>query len=248
MTSPLFLVETGRLSALGPGGRLRLDGEEGRHATTVRRITAGEPVDVADGAGALARCTVVAAGRDALDLEVLERVEVAVPSPRLVLVQALAKGGRDEQAVETATEVGVDVVVPWQAERSVVLWRGDRGERSRRRWESTARAAAKQARRARVPVVELAATTADVVRLLDGCATGLLLHEQARLPLAAVTPPAQGDVVVVVGPEGGISPAESQAFAAAGAHAVRLGPEVLRTSTAGPVALALLAARIGRWG
>ncbi len=249
MTTPLYLTAAGTLDGLGPGDQLVLDGEEGRHAATVRRTRAGEPVDVADGAGRVARCVAEQPGRDRLVLRVRRVEEVPPRHPRLVLVQALAKGGRDEQALETATELGVDAVVPWQAARSVAVWTGERAERGRRRWEATARAAAKQSRRATVPVVEPLVTTGSLVGRAAGHSL-LVLHEEAgtglgeaRLPLAG-TPT---EVLVAVGPEGGIGDDELGRLLSAGATAVRLGAEVLRTSSAGPAALALLNWRLGRW-
>jgi 16S rRNA (uracil1498-N3)-methyltransferase len=246
MSAPLFLLSAGALTGAAVGSRLPLDGAEGRHAATVRRITPGERVDVADGAGAVARCTVVSAVRDALTLQVDAMETLPEPSPRLVLVQALAKGERDDLAVEAATELGVDEVVPWQAARSVVVWKGERGERSRRKWEQTVRAAAKQARRARVPVVAPLASGADVQARVAAAELAVLLHEEADRPLAGLTLPAAGDVVLVVGPEGGIGPEEVSGLVAAGAVACRLGPHVLRSSTAGPAALAVLSAG-SRW-
>jgi len=178
-----------------------------------------------------------------------------VPAPRLLLVQALAKGDRDELAIEAATEVGADGVVPWQAERSIVVWRGDRAAKSRARWLGTVRTAAKQARRAHVPVVDVALASAALVRrareVVEAGGAVLVLHEEATTPLAAAALPAPGapaDVLVVVGPEGGIAERELADLVDAGAQPVLLGPHVLRTSTAGPVALALLAQRLGRWG
>jgi 16S rRNA (uracil1498-N3)-methyltransferase len=211
-------------------------------------------VDVADGAGTVARSVVQEVTRDRLTVLVsaLERQPASVP--RLVLVQALAKGGRDELAVETATELGVDAVVPWQAERCVVVWAGERGERSRRRWEETVRAAAKQSRRAWVPVVEPLVSTrtlaADVAATVGGDGLVLVLHEGATCPLTGVAlpgPASSGDVLVVVGPEGGISDAELADLAGAGGQVARLGPSVLRSSSAGAAALAVLSARLGRW-
>ncbi len=246
MSAPLFLVAAGSLAGAGAGSAVELAGDEGRHAARVRRIGAGERVDLADGEGVLARCVVTAAGRDTLVLEVVERVDLPVPQPRLVLVQALAKGGRDDLAVETATELGVDEVVPWQASRSVVQWRGERGAKARAGWVSTARAAAKQSRRARVPVVAELADDARLAARVAAASLAVVLHEEATEPLAAQTLPQHGDVVLVVGPEGGIAPHELEALAAAGARSCRLGPTVLRSSTAGPAALAVLSAR-GRW-
>ena len=246
MTAPLFLVSPSRLDGALPGGPLFVDGEEGRHAVTVRRIQPGERVDIADGAGRVARCAVVAVAKGRLELQVRDVAVVPSPTPRLVLVQALAKSGRDELAVETATEVGVDAVVPWQAARSVVRWEGERGERSRRRWEATARAAAKQSRRVWVPVIEVAVTTAQLARRSAGTRL-LVLHEAADRPLTDIPLPDAGEVLVAVGPEGGVTDEELRSLEQAGGVAVRLGPEVLRSSTAGPVALALLAVRLGRW-
>ena len=247
MTEALFLVRPELLVGLRSGAGVTLDGEEGRHAATVRRIRAGERILLADGAGTLARCEVVAAARDALDLRVETLEEFPAPAVRLSLAQALAKGGRDEQAVETATEVGVDAVLPWQAGRSIVRWQGERGERARRRWETIAREAAKQSRRPRVPVVENARGTAELARRAAAAELTLVLHESAGRSVLDVDLPTSGEVLVVVGPEGGIADDEVAALAGAGGVAVRLGPEVLRASTAGPVALAWLAARTGRW-
>lgn len=251
MTAPVFLAEPGTLAGYGPGARYRLEGEEARHAGVVQRRRPGELVDVVDGAGVRLRGMIAAVEPGALEVEVLERVHEAAAGRRIVLVQALAKGDRDELAIEAGTEVGVDVVVPWQAQRSVVVWRGDRAAKSRAKWRATVRTAAKQARRAWVPEVAEPVTTsglADLVRRTaaeDGVV--LVLHEAADAPLMACDL-GGGDVVLVVGPEGGIDDAEVDALAAAGAVLVRLGPHVLRTSTAGPVAAALVCGRLGRWG
>ena len=238
-TRPVFLVP-----ALPDGAEAVLDGAEGHHAATVRRLRAGEALVLSDGAGGVADCTVTAVGPDSLRLAVTGVRRLPPPDPRFVLVQALAKGDRGELAVELAVELGVDEVVPWAAARSVARWEGARGERSLERWRATARAAAKQSRRARVPEVTAPATTRQVAARVAG---GLVLHESAAAGIADVPLPAGGDLVLVVGPEGGVDDAELAAFAAAGATAVRLGPEVLRTSTAGAAALAVLALRTGRW-
>jgi len=255
VTAPVFLAEPGDLDALAAGGSYLLAGAEGRHAGVVQRRAPGERVDVVDGAGRRLVGEVEAVGPDGVRLRVRELVVEPVPAPRLLLVQALAKGDRDELAIEAATEVGADGVVPWQAERSIVVWRGDRAAKSRARWLGTVRTAAKQARRAHVPDVDVALTSAALVRrareVVEGGGAVLVLHEEATTPLAgAVLPPAgaAADVLVVVGPEGGIAERELADLVEAGAQPVLLGPHVLRTSTAGPVALALLAQRLGRWG
>jgi 16S rRNA (uracil1498-N3)-methyltransferase len=244
VTAPVFVVESAQLTGDGP---VVLDGPEGRHAATVRRLTVGEPVDLTDGTGLVAHGRVVAVERDRLEVTVDRRSQSQAPQPRLVVVQALPKGDRGELAVEVMTEIGVDVVVPWAAARCVTRWTGDRGHKALGRWRSTAREAAKQSRRAWFPEVAELATTPEVVSRLGGAALALVLHEAADEALADVAPPDSGDVVVVVGPEGGLTDDELAAFRAAGAAAYRLGPTVLRTSTAGPAALAVLLSRTTRW-
>jgi 16S rRNA (uracil1498-N3)-methyltransferase len=242
LNDPVFLVE-----GLPAGESTVLTGSEGHHAARVRRIAPGEQVVLSDGAGGLARCTVRAVAGAGLDLAVVERTYSAPPAPRLVVVQALAKGERGELAVELMTEMGVDEVVPWSAGRSIAHWQGDRGEKALLRWRSTAREAAKQSRRAWLPRVAALSGTAGVANRLSAASAALVLHQPAEVRLAAVPLPADGDVVLVVGPEGGISPDELDAFTAAGGVPCRLGPSVLRTSTAGAAALAAVSLRLGRW-
>jgi 16S rRNA (uracil1498-N3)-methyltransferase len=240
MSAPLFLCED------LAGNEVELGGPEGRHAATVRRVQRGERVDLADGRGTRARCTVVAVGDSTVRLRVDDREVEPEASPRLVLVQALAKGDRGELAVELATEVGVDEVVPWAAARCVVQWSGPRGERALGRWRSTAREAGKQSRRARHPVVSEPVTTAALVERV-GRSRALVLHEAATTPLATVDLPAAGDLLLVVGPEGGIDDGDLAALSGAGAAVVRLGRSVLRTSTAGAAAASVVSARTSRW-
>ena len=178
----------------------------------------------------------------------VERVVVEpAPSPRVIVVQAVPKGDRGELAVETLTEVGVDVIVPWAAARCVAQWRGEKAERGVEKWRRTARESAKQARRARVPAVVGLTDTADVVTLLGTASRAIVLHEAAALRLASLAVPGSGDVVLVVGPEGGLTDDEVTAFEAAGALSCRLGSTVLRTSTAGTAAVAVVMAGSGRW-
>lgn len=246
MTLPLHLLAPAALAGRGVGDVVVLDGPEGRHAATVRRTRVGEHLLLTDGAGLRVEGEVVAVGPGTVDLRVVSVSTDPEPSPRLVLVQALAKNDRDDQAIEAATECGVDEVVPWQASRSVVQWRGERGEKAWRKWDAVLVAATKQSRRTRRPVLAPAATSAQLAARIGSAAAAFVLHEDARMPLAGVTLPASGDVVVVVGPEGGISPEELAAFEAAGGVPVRLGDTVLRSSSAGPAALAVLSA-MARW-
>lgn len=240
MTAALFLHDD--LS----GDTVLLAGPEGRHAATVRRVKVGESIDLADGLGTRAACRVVSLGQDVVTLAVLSRVVEPEPAPRLVLVQAIAKGDRGELAVELATEVGIDEVVPWSAERCVVKWEGARGEKSLARWRSTAREAGKQSRRARHPVLTTWLDTPALLERLAGT-TCLVLHETAVEPLASTPLPSEGEVVLVVGPEGGITDRELRQLQAAGGRPVRLGSSVLRTSTAGAAAASVVSARTSRW-
>lgn len=246
MTLPTFVHEGA--AVLRPGEDARLDGAEGHHAAVVRRLQAGERLRLTDGRGAAAVASVVSVGRRELVARVQHVEVVPRPAPRLVAVQALTKGERGELAVEVLTEVGADVLVPWAASRSVVRWTGERGEKALRRWRTTAREAAKQSRRAWFPQVTDVADTDTVVRLLRDAAAAVVLHESAGQPVARVAVPTQGDLVVVVGPEGGITDDELARFLDTGASAVRLGPTVLRASTAGVVAAAALLSRTPRWG
>ncbi len=251
MTAPFFLVEPAALST-AVGSVVTIDGPEGRHAASVRRLGIGERVQVGDGRGHVVEGVVSAVlGKDRVDVEVSSYVDHPAGSPRVVVVQALAKGDRSDLAVELLTEVGADVIVPWSASRSVAVWKGEKAERGVEKWRVTAREAAKQSRRPWVPEVRGLASTSDVVALLraavDAGEWAAVLHEAAVARLADLTLPRRGDVVLVVGPEGGIGGDELEAFTDAGAHAVRLGPSVLRTSTAGAVAAALVLESSGRW-
>lgn len=242
-TAPLFLVD-----ALPAGDVAVLDGPEGRHAATVKRLRPGEGLLLADGRGGFAHAVVTAVARDALELEVVDRRRLPAPAPRVLLAQALVKGDRGELAVELATEAGVDGVLPWRAARCVARWEaGPRGDKALARWRTTVREAAKQARRAWVPDVEEPVSTAALARRVGDVSAALVLHESATEGLAAVDLPADGDLLLVVGPEGGIADDELDALVAAGARAVRLGPEVLRASTAAAVALGALGVLTGRW-
>ncbi|HEX6336669.1 MAG TPA: 16S rRNA (uracil(1498)-N(3))-methyltransferase [Jiangellaceae bacterium] len=244
MSLPVFWMDAQRLRA---GDRLQLDGDEGHHAAVVRRIRAGELIELTDGAGHVARCVVVDVGRRGLTCEVRSRSDVPPHAPRVTVVQALPKGDRGELAVELMTEVGVDVIVPWAAGRCITQWKGERGAKALRKWRSTAREAAKQSRRAWFPDVTELATTAVVVNRVAAATPALVMHEGADRGLGDLTVPLDGDVVLVVGPEGGITDDELELLTAAGGLAVRLGPTVLRTSTAGAVGAGILLSRTARW-
>jgi 16S rRNA (uracil1498-N3)-methyltransferase len=191
--------------------------------------------------------TVVETGKRSLVVTADQVTSQERPEPSFTVVQALPKGDRGELAVEVLTEIGVSTVVPWAAARSVAVWRGERASKALARWRSTSREAAKQARRSWFPEVRDLAATGDVSALVAGATLAVILHEEAGAPLAAVEVPVHGEVLVVVGPEGGLTDDEVAALTAAGGHAVRLGSEVLRTSTAGVAAVSALLARSPRW-
>ncbi|TKJ16807.1 16S rRNA (uracil(1498)-N(3))-methyltransferase [Blastococcus sp. CCUG 61487] len=243
--APLFLLDA-LPEGLEEGAELLVAGAEGRHAVDVLRLEPGERVRVGDGQGGVADGEVAAAGPDGLRVTVHARYDVPVRQPEFLLVQALPKGDRGPLAVELATELGVDRIVPWTAARCVTRWREDRVAKGVAKWRAAARAASKQSRRPRVPEVTEPLSTREVCGLLADVDLAVVLHEQARRPLAELTIPESGTVAVIVGPEGGLTDGEVVALRAAGAEAVRLGPEVLRTSTAGAAALAALSART-RW-
>lgn len=221
---------------------------DARHAVTVARVRVGESLRLGDGAGLVVHAVVVSVEPGDLTLEV-ERVErYERPSPSIHLVQALAKGDRDELALQAATELGVDAVIPWQAARSVSRWDAAKAVKGRERWQTIAREASKQSMRPWMPEVQPPTTTTQLVaRAADS--TVLVLDPTSDHPLTSVTAHDLGhrDVLIVVGPEGGITPDELLAFTTAGARCVRLGANVLRTSTAGPAAIAVLSATLGRW-
>jgi 16S rRNA (uracil1498-N3)-methyltransferase len=248
MTAALFLIEQAAAARAGVGDLVELSGPEGRHAVAVKRLQVGERIDLGDGAGTVLRALVESlTGRDSLVARVQEREVLAPAQPRVVVVQALPKGERGETSVETLTEVGVDVIVPWQAERCVARWTGDKVERGRAKWAAAARAAGKQARRAWLPEVAPLARTADVEALVAKAACAIVLHEEAAVSVRHICVPTSGDIVLIVGPEGGVSPDELGRFTAAGAQVALLGPTVMRTSTAGTVAAAVILSATERW-
>ncbi|TIC83984.1 16S rRNA (uracil(1498)-N(3))-methyltransferase [Nocardioides sp. GY 10127] len=246
MSLPVHLVPS--LADEGVGSVVAVEGDEAHHAVAVRRLAVGERVVLTDGRGRTATGPVASTGKRAFSVTVEELRDHPEPSPSLTVVQALPKGDRGELAVEVLTEVGVARVVPWAAERCVAVWKGERAVKSHAKWAATAREAAKQARRPWHPVVDTLASTADVLALVAEHDLVLVLHEEATQPLASVPVPESGSIAVVVGPEGGLTASEVAALEAAGARAVLLGSEVLRTSTAGLAACAALLARTARWG
>lgn len=232
------------------GAEITVTGDEARHAVKVARLRAGERITLLNGRGARVAAEVTTTSPSEFTVRaVADAVMEPEPTPRLVLVQGLAKGGRDEMALQAAVELGVDAVVPWQAQRSISKWPGDKARKNRERWETIAREASKQSIRSRVPeVLDVVTSKQLAASFLPGRVLVLDPGGQTRLGDVALDDLGAGDsLTLIVGPEGGVSDEEIEMFAAAGASAVRLGENVLRTSTAGPAAIAALLTRLQRW-
>ena len=244
MSASLFLV-----ADLPTGSTFTLDGPEGHHAADVQRVRPGAPVTLSDGRGGSIAATVTSVAKGSVVLHLSPPTFVPAPTPSLTVIQGIPKGDRGELSVQAMTEVGVDEIIPWSASRCVTQWRGDRGAKAQAKWAATAREAAKQSRRPWLPVVSGAPDlgTPQVAARLSAAAAAFVLHEDATSPLTAAELPSAGEIALVVGPEGGITDAEIDAFVAVGAAPVRLGEAVLRTSTAGVAAISVLSARMGRW-
>lgn len=237
MTDALFLADRpADVTGASVGEIVTITGDEARHAVAVRRVRPGERVCLADGEGHGVRGEVVEADRQRLAVRVAEIVAAPRRPVRYTVVQALAKGDRGDTAVETLTELGVDEIVAWQAARCVVRWEA-KADKGLAKWTAAARGAAKQSRRLRVPSVRYA-TTSEVVTLVREADLAVVLHESTDRWLRDVPLPASGSVVFIVGPEGGLSDEELAVFTGAGARLALVSDGVLRTSTAGTVALA----------
>jgi 16S rRNA (uracil1498-N3)-methyltransferase len=245
MTEPLFLLDHLADPLPMVGAQLTVGGDEGRHAVVVRRIRLGEMIMIGNGRGLGVRGVVVDVRGADLVVEVVNHLKAATESRRFVAAQALAKGDRSELAVEMMTEIGVDEIIPWQASRSIVRWSSDRAARSLAKWRSTAREAAKQSRRLNVPQVSDPVSSRQLAHWVVRADLALMLQEEAKESLAEVDLPTAGTVLIIIGPEGGISPEEQDQLIAAGAQSVSISDAVLRTSTAGVVALAGLKLRPG---
>jgi 16S rRNA (uracil1498-N3)-methyltransferase len=234
------------LDALGVGSHVVLDGDEGRHAVAVSRVRVGEKLMLGNGRGCVAQVTVENVEKARLSARILGIHSEAPPARRAILVQALAKSDRDERAIEAATELGVDAVIPWTAARSVSVWDAAKAIKGRQRWESIVREASKQSLRSFVPDVLPLCGTAEISSLC-GASDVIVLDPTGDVPLADVSLESSRDVYLVVGPEGGLSPEELATLRQAGATVATLGRNILRTSTAGPSALAVLGRHLGRW-
>lgn len=241
MTAPVFFVDREQLNAV----RCRISGDEGRHAATVKRMRMGERLEVCDGMGNRASGLVIALGKDWVDLDIDERNFEPPSDVQFVAIQAVAKGDRADLALEILTEVGIDRIIPWKSRHSIAKW--DDSGKSLHKWQRVAREASKQARRSWIPQVDEAVTTTELAEILPTFDVVVVLHESAEASLSGISVPSSGTVAIVIGPEGGISTEEVESLQSLGAHVVRMGTSIMRTSTAGGSALAVLASKTERW-
>lgn len=244
----MFIGEKAGVGAALPGSIIGLRGAEGRHAAAALRMRVGEALEIGDGAGRVLGCCVVGVvDRDGIDARVETVRDVPRNQPWFTVAQALPKGDRSELAVELLTEVGVERIVPWQSERCVTRWQSSRAARGVDRWRSVALAASKQARRPWLPEIAELHETPQLCQLAQTAEVTYVLDEEAEDRFAKVDMPTQGQVLLVVGPEGGLTRREVHSLQAVGGRAVRLGPSLLRTSTAGAVAAAVAMVLCARW-
>ena len=228
------------------GASLSLVGDEAHHASKVARIQSGEKILVSDGRGHIAEASVTDVSAARVDLDVVEPRFVPKPVPEVWLAQALAKGDRDEYAIQMACELGVDGVIPFAASRSVSVWAGEKKLKGQLRWQKIVQEASKQSLRAWIPEVRQLSTTEEILGQYRDWNV-VVMDPDATTPLSSFEAQTDDPILMVVGPEGGLSPQELEKFEQAGAPAYRLGETVLRTSSAGPAALAVLNVRLGRW-
>ncbi|MDU0969007.1 MAG: 16S rRNA (uracil(1498)-N(3))-methyltransferase [Actinomycetaceae bacterium] len=254
MSLPVYLAATTQpdLADVTVGQTICVGGDQAKHAVGAKRLRVGEALQLVDGRGRRVSGQATDVARGSFTVTVTDVATEDAPAPRLILVQALAKNKRDVQACEAATEVGVDAIYPWAASRCVVTWKSS-DQRKEHRWRAAVTSAAEQSRRAWWPTLhqlrDTAALCDDVRAATERGEVVLVAHEQEERPLADILAAerAASAYWVIVGPEGGITDDEVSQLAAAGAHPVRLGPTIMRASTAGPAALAVIAAATGRW-
>ena len=245
MVEPLFFAAIGSDSAVGTS--FTLGGPEAKHAISVRRMTIGESISVSDGSGVKMRGKVTKVKKETLEISIESIEELFAPKSQLVLIQALAKGDRDELAIQACTELGLFGVIPWQADRSISIWKAEKKQKGQARWQSIVTEAAKQSLRAFIQRVEQVLDSQELISALEVFDQVLILEPEADKSITEINPPAEGKVAIVVGPEGGISEQELESFKKAGFSSVRLGRGVLRTSTAGMAAVSYLQAKLGDW-
>lgn len=215
------------------GASYSFNSEDANHAIKVLRIEVGEIFRVSDGNGGWANVKVNEVTKRSLETTVLEVGRQEPLDIQFTVVQALPKSDRAKEAVELLTEAGADVIVPWLANRSI-----SRTEVISK-FATTAREASKQSRRLFIPQLHETVKEKGVIELIKNADLALVFHESAEVKLSEIITPQikAKNVVIVIGPEGGITDEELAAFAAAGAHVAGLGRPILRSAHAGLAAL-----------
>ena len=242
MVEPMFWSKF--QTAPKAGERVELGGSEGKHAASVRRMRVGEAIQLTNGHGLRVKGSVVEVFPKSLIVDISQVTEDAIPTNQIFLIQALAKGDRDELAIQAATELGAVAVIPWQAERSISRWDAAKAAKGQARWQLICDEAAKQSLRTHFPLVAMPLSSAEVAKIVGDFDLVIVLDPTSKLGLAKLER-LSGKVALVVGPEGGISDEELELFENAGAVRVHLGESILRTSTAGIAAISAIQALTG---
>lgn len=235
----LFFVD--QLSA---GTTQELGGDEGHHAVAVMRLGIGEQIKIADGAGNWVSGTITEVNKKSLKIDVAQRGSAQAGKPELIVVQAVTKSDRTKEMLELLTVGGADQIIPWQAERCISKWKSD----SAQKWQSAIKDAAKQSRRVKLPVLGDEVTTNQLIKLFQPADKVVILHESADTGISQLNLSNEfARVILIIGPEGGVSDNEISQLESAGAVTARMGELVLRSAHAGFAALSAVQSSIGRW-
>ncbi len=235
----LFFVDQ-----LSSGTTQELGGDEGHHAVAVMRLGIGEQIKIADGAGNWVSGTITEVNKKSLKIDVAQRGSAQAGKPELIVVQAVTKSDRTKEMLELLTVGGADQIIPWQAERCISKWQKD----SAQKWESAIKEAAKQSRRVKLPVLGDEVTTNQLIKLFQPADKVVILHESASIGISQLNLSNEfARIIIIIGPEGGISDAEISQLEVAGAVTARMGELVLRSAHAGFAALSAIQSSIGRW-
>jgi 16S rRNA (uracil1498-N3)-methyltransferase len=224
------------------GATYEFDSEDAFHAIKVLRIAAGEIFNLSDGAGAWARVSVNNVNKKSMTVTVLESGFEEALSEQFTIVQAIPKGDRIKESIEMSTEGGVDRIVMWKAARSI-----GRADEKIEKLQSTAREASKQSRRFRIPQVSGVATTDHVVDEIAKSDLAFVFHESVTSSISHAVTKGAKKVLIIIGPEGGLTDEEVSTFAAAGAKVVLMGRPILRSAHAGLAAMASVNTALSVW-
>jgi 16S rRNA (uracil1498-N3)-methyltransferase len=235
----LFFVDQ-----LSGGNTQELSGDEGHHAVAVMRLSVGEQIKIADGSGNWVSGTITEVNKKSLKIDVAERGSAQAGKPELTVVQAVTKSDRAKEMLELLTVGGADQIIPWQAERCISKWQSD----SAQKWMSAIKEAAKQSRRVKLPTLGDEVSTNQLLKLFQPSDKVIVLHESSSTGVSQINISKEVErIILIIGPEGGISDSEISQLESAGAVTARMGDLVLRSAHAGFAALAAIQSSIGRW-